>query len=133
MRLTTIRSFVLGLAVCGMALPPVGRAADPSPAINWTAKTAAGAEVKVPAADKPTVLLFIRAEQPQSHQALKQAATILEGKAAQVLVVLSGQEAAAQAKALADSAKSPWPMVADTDYAASGKMSVHRSEERRVG
>lgn len=124
MRLMMIRSFVLGLAACGMAMPLAGGAAEP-PAVNWTAKTAAGAEVKVPAADKPTVLLFIRAEQPQSHQAIKQAAAILEGKAAQVLVVLSGQEAAAQAKALADSGKSPWPLVADVDYAASGKMSVH--------
>ncbi|MDD4890803.1 MAG: tetratricopeptide repeat protein [Phycisphaerae bacterium] len=107
-----------------LATPAI--AADDKPfRIEWAAKDTAGNDVKVPAAGKPTVLLFAMAGQPQSQQAIAQAKTVLGAEpAAQVVLVLSGDQPEAAADKLAKDKTWPWAIVVDKDFAASGKMLV---------
>jgi tetratricopeptide (TPR) repeat protein len=110
----------LGVAVLGLAGTVFGEK------VEWAGKDVKGIEIKVPAAAKPTVVLFLAAGQNQSEQvvALVKAAI---GAAAevQVVAVVSGTEAEAAAKKLAEGGQIAWPVVADGEYAASGKMNVH--------
>jgi tetratricopeptide (TPR) repeat protein len=101
------------------------RAAEPT-LVEWAAQDVGGAKVEVPVRDRPTVVAFVRADQKQSDDALDQIRNSVASRPAQVIVVISGQSAQEQAKAIDASAKyRPWPIVADGDFAASGKMGVH--------
>ena len=111
------------MAACAMALH-IG-AQENAAAVQWSGKDIAGKDVSIPAAGKTSLLLFIMAEQAQSRDAIKQMAASLGGAGdLQVLVVISGEQAAAGSVGLQKSGQCPWPIVADTDYAASGKASV---------
>ena len=82
-----------------------------------------GKAVKVPQADRASVLVFLMAEQPQSQKVIEQLTGVLgPNPAVQVVAVISGQ----QARALADSLKGKLrgPVVIDPEYAIAGKMSV---------
>ncbi len=117
----TIRWSILLLAIgAGLA-----RAEDKPPVIEWSAKDQRGNDLKVPVADKPTVLVFARVDQPQSKEAFESVKSTLEQLPAQVIVIFSGETAGVQAKALADGGKYAWPVVTDPEFAASGKMDVH--------
>lgn len=104
---------LLSLAISAGAL-----AAD----VNWTAKDLAGNDVKVPDA-KTSVVAFVRADQEQSKQALKQIQS--SANDAQVVIVLSGPAAQDNAMALAGTLPRTWHVVTDADFAASGKMNIH--------
>lgn len=105
----------------------VSSAAEEKPvAVRVSAKAVNGAAVEVPALDRPTVLLFVRADQPQSHQALRQVAVVVKEPAtAQVALVLSGEQAPQHARGLAEGYNYPWPVIIDADYAISGHANVH--------
>jgi tetratricopeptide (TPR) repeat protein len=93
--------------------------------INWSGKDVTGADVKVPV-DRPSIVAFVRADQEQSKQAIKQLqATAGDTRAAQVVVILSGPLAADQAKTLWEQLPRTWSVVVDADFAASGKMAIH--------
>ncbi len=138
-------------------LPAFGQVPPPATApekVEWSGQDIAGRPVKVPAPDRPTVLLFAMADQAQSNQAIEQAKAVLEktgvraqgsgpptapppgpGAAApaapppasafQVAAVITGAGVEAAAKKLADEGKWPFPVVIDRDYAISGRMGVH--------
>lgn len=109
-------------AVCGLATIAF---AQTRPAINWSVRDITGAEVKVPS-DPVTVLAFVRAEQEQSQQVLKQIrAAVPNADGPRVVVILSGPMAAAQARVVAATQPAGWPVVADGEFAASGKMDIH--------
>ena len=124
---------LFGLCLVGSALgvwsSALAQQATPNAAptaVKWSAKDTRGQQINVPAADRPTVVLFVRGDQPQSKQAVKQAKAVLKAaEAVQTIVILSGQQDA-QAPATT-AANLGWtdPIVLDTDYAASGKMGVH--------
>ena len=93
--------------------------------VQWSGKDVSGKAVKVPAAG-PSVLLFVQAEQEQSKRAIEELKAAVSTSAdVQVIAIVSGKDAEAAAKRLAEEAKFPWPVVADPDYASSGEMSVH--------
>ncbi len=100
-------------------------AGDKAAMIQWSATDLSGAAIKVPAPDRPTVLLFVRAEQAQSMEALDDVQKVAANVPAQVILVFSGPQANEQAAALTQSKKYSWPIVLDPDFATSGKMSVH--------
>ena len=102
-------------------------ASDAKPAvIQWSATDLSGATIKVPASDRPSVLVFARAEQQQSVDALAQVKSAVAKTGAQVIVIFSGESAAAQGQAFAAGKEFPgWAVVADPAFAASGEMSVH--------
>jgi tetratricopeptide (TPR) repeat protein len=95
------------------------RAAD----VGWTGSAVNGAQVRIPAGDRPSVVLFYRAAQRQSDDALQQ---LMRSKpeGVQTVVVTSGPQAADHARTLA--AQQPeLAVVADPDYAISGRLDVH--------
>lgn len=116
----------VGLVLAILIAPAIMvRAATDQPAIHWVSKDLAGAEVEVPA-DVTTVITFIRVDQEQSAQALKQIQDrVSDSTPAHVIVVVSGPTAAEQAKAVAGHLAGGWQLVADGDFGASGKMGVH--------
>ena len=93
--------------------------------VKWSARDIGGVGVKVPADGRPSVLLFLRADQVQSRQAVKMvsAATPQIGLA-QVVVVLSGLQAEEHAKAFAATKTVSWPVIADAGYALSTPLGV---------
>ena len=123
-----IASPILLAAILGGVLV-TGVGADPVPApvsVKWSAADTAGGKVAVPAADRPSVVLFVRGDQPQSKQAIRQAKAILKNyDAAQAVVVLSGQQNGRTPAQAAESLGWTGPVVLDSDYAASGTMAVH--------
>jgi tetratricopeptide (TPR) repeat protein len=100
-------------------------AAETGKPIAFSTKDLSGTELAVPAPDGVTVLLFVRARQPQSQQAIEAVGKASEARPdARVIVVVSGVDAAADAKKIFESLAFDWPVVADPDYALSGKASV---------
>jgi predicted CXXCH cytochrome family protein len=93
--------------------------------VTWSARSVAGSEVKVPADERPTVLLFLRADQAQSQQAVRMvlAATPQIGLA-QVVAIFSGRQAEEHAKAFAATGIADWPVIADPAYALSKTLGV---------
>ncbi len=86
--------------------------------IHWT-------NVTIPVADRPSVLLFLRADQPQSRQAIKLVSEATpQVDLAQVVVVFCGENAREQAESFATTAITSWPVVADTEYDLSGSLGV---------
>lgn len=92
--------------------------------IEWSG-TAGEQRIQIPAGEKPTVMLFIRAEQSQSDEALEQLSKLLVPSAVQAIIVYSGPQSPQQVQKLTATAKLPCPVLADADYALSGKMGVH--------
>jgi len=121
--MTLKRLSILSLILFSMSA--VARADEKPPMVNWTATDLRGNEIKVPLADRPTVLVFARIDQPQSREAIESVRSAVEKSQVQVIVVVSGETAAAQGKALLADGKITWPIVADPEFAGSGKMSVH--------
>jgi tetratricopeptide (TPR) repeat protein len=84
--------------------------------------------VSVPAAERASVVAFVRGGQPQSQELLKLLSPIAKDapRDVQVIIVLGGDSAADQARLLADDRTNPpWPIVVDTQFAASGEFNVH--------
>jgi len=108
------------LAVLGLGMKVQGQ--EP---VRWSATDVKGVAVKVPAERKATVLVFVLPEQPQSQAVLEQLKGALGAADVQVALVVSGKEAEAGAKKLLETGKIEWPVIADTEYAGSGRMSVH--------
>ncbi|MCY2929299.1 MAG: tetratricopeptide repeat protein [Planctomycetota bacterium] len=100
------------------------QAADEPKTIALKAKAVGGADIAVPQADKPTVLLFARPGQEQSVKAVESLKNALKDAGSiQVVVVLSGEQLAdAAGKLLKDLA---WPVVMDADYEIVGSCRVH--------
>jgi tetratricopeptide (TPR) repeat protein len=96
--------------------------------IQWQATDTAGGSVCVPTAGKASVILFVKADQDRSRQALAQLSELLADLSYQGIVqgvaVVSGQEAGVGAAQLAGSDQWTGPIVIDTDYEASGLMSA---------
>jgi hypothetical protein len=107
------------------ALAPGAEDAKP-PLVAFVGTDVTGAKVSAPDKQRVSVHAFLRADQPQSREALvslKKA--IPDDSSAQVIVIVSGQSAADQAKSLIAGKECPWPVVPDPDFAASGKLAVH--------
>jgi len=116
--LVAVAALAPALGTAGAAEPP-----GPEAAVQMTATDVDGKAVKVPEADRPTLLLFFMAGQPQSQGALEQVAAALEPKpTVQVVAVVTGQQVEAAAKAI--KGKLPGVVVLDPDYALAGKMGV---------
>jgi tetratricopeptide (TPR) repeat protein len=115
------RALILNILVLG---PLCAAGAQPSK-VDWSADDVRGQRVKVPST-RPTVLAFILADQPPSAQALTQIQSVVrDARSAALVIVVSGKDAQTFAQALAQHPKTQWPVVADPDYAASGKLLVH--------
>jgi tetratricopeptide (TPR) repeat protein len=100
-------------------------AATSAPA-PWSAKDTAGQAVAVPAAERTTVLVFLRPSQQQSARTIEELRAAVKDKPVQVVGIVSGDEAAQGAAALAKpESKWNWPVVIDPEYAASGQFGVH--------
>ncbi len=88
--------------------------------VEWSTRDIHGTEVHVPASDRPSVLLFLRANQPQCRKVVKMAiAASPQIDGAQVIVVFSGKDAEEQATSFAATGMVPWPVVADPGYSIS--------------
>jgi tetratricopeptide (TPR) repeat protein len=112
------------LATIAAPLCLAAGADDRPKAISLTARDPNGMTITVPRTDRPTVLLFVRAGQEQSQQAVEELKKSLAGLLpVQVLVVLSGEDAAAPgAKKLRSTI--PWTVLMDAEYAVVGRLSV---------
>lgn len=99
--------------------------ADEKLVVKWSGTDIDGKAVSVPV-DRPSVVAFVRADQDQSKAALKQIlAATPDAKAVQVVVILSGPSATELAKQLKADISKDWPIAADPDFAATGKMNIH--------
>jgi len=93
--------------------------------VNWSARTVGGTEVQVPTAERPSVLLFLRADQAQSRQVVKMvSAAMPQIDQAQVVVVFSGPQAEEHANAFAGTKAVSWPILADPEYVLSKPLGV---------
>lgn len=114
---------VLTAAVVALATAGLSAAEPAAPKRELSTTDIDGKPVRVPQADKTSLLVFLMADQPQS---LKEAEVITAAVAArqgvQVVTLVSGQQAEAAAKSL--KGKLPGEIVVDKDYAVAGKMSV---------
>jgi hypothetical protein len=122
-----IRSTLLILLMLAAAAAAAAAATPASAAaVQWTTTDAAGRDIAVPLADRPAVVVFLRAGQSHSDDALEQLkAVVAKQPAAQVVLVFSGPDNAAAGKEYAAARRVAWPVVLDRDYAISGKHDVH--------
>ena len=120
-----IINIVLGFAICTSTAVFAQSSQEPV-SINWSSNDTTGEKITVPASDRPTVLLFARADQPQSKQAAKQVRDILQslGQVQQILL-LSGLQDMATAQKTAQMMQWSGPVVLDPEFTASGQMSIH--------
>lgn len=124
-RIERISTFISVLFL--LVMPGPARADEPSEpvTVQWQAVDTNGQTIQVPAEGKTSVVLFVRADQDRSDQAMSQLTELLKdpdyAPAVQAVAVISGKDAAA------DSLADKWagPVVVDPAYAASGQMSVH--------
>lgn len=133
-----VRPLLVALAAAALlAQPPRAEAAPPAtsgaPAAKapakreWSAAAVDGAKVAVPAADQVSVIACVRPNQAQSRTTLEQIRATLStpgAPRAQVIVVVSGEQAGDAPKQLAELARG-WPIVLDPDFAATGTFNVH--------
>lgn len=99
--------------------------AENAPTVSWSGTSVQGPAVTVPHADRPSLMLMLRADQAQSREVLRTVSRLVEdAQTAQVVVVVSGPQALQQARALAEQ-QVAWPIVLDVDYATSGLLGVH--------
>jgi tetratricopeptide (TPR) repeat protein len=93
--------------------------------VKWEARDIHGTKVSVPV-DRPSLIAFVRPDQEQSKQAIKQIQSIAgDTTTAQVIVVLSGPLPPERVAAFARELPAGWLTVADPEFAASGKMNIH--------
>lgn len=121
-RVNPVPSPSLGLALSSR----VPRADQETPVVvTWSVQDIEGSGVAVPAEQRPSVLLFLRAEQVQSHQVIKMVSAVTPDiHQTQVLVILSGPQAQQQARAVKTKEAFAWPVIADTEYALSKPLGV---------
>lgn len=116
---------LVALLTCVSATAVHAAPGEEKPPLQWTGATAQGGTVTVPAKDQPSLMLFVRADQPQSREVLRTAARLVaDAQSPQVVVVVSGPKAIEQSRTLMDQ-RIAWPIVLDVDYAASGLLNVH--------
>jgi len=106
------------LALPARPLPNVPPADKQEPIrVKWSTRDIHGAEVTVPAPDRPTVLMFLRADQAQSRKAVQMvSAASPQTDQAQVVVIFCGEEAEEQARAFAATYSTLWHVVADPEH-----------------
>ncbi len=120
----------LALAISAVAqtapVPSSAPAADVPPTVKWSTIDLQGQKIVVPAGDRPTVILFVRADQPQSQQAVRQSLPVIQatGKV-QSILVLSGHQDQVTAQKLTQQLQWPGAVVLDPEYTASGQMQIH--------
>ena len=120
--LAALAAAVVALAAVGLAAAEP--AAPAAPKRELSATDIDGNPVQVPHAEKPTLLVFFMADQPQSQKEAEEiTAAVGAHPEVQVVTLVSGQQAEASAKAL--KGKLPGAVVLDKDYALAGKMSVN--------
>jgi tetratricopeptide (TPR) repeat protein len=113
-------AFALLLAVSWVQAQAPATAAKPL-------RDTTGADLQIPAPDKPTLLLFLRPGQSQSDEAVKIATTLAKDRSLQVIGIISGDDAAAGTARLTAARfgnGQAWRIVTDTDYTASGRYAV---------
>ncbi len=92
-------------------------------AISVTTRDARGADIHVPQADRPSILLFVRTDHEHSTEALESVKEALQGAPpAQVVAILSGNQPAEKVGEFAS--KLPWPVVRDPDYKMVGQLKI---------
>jgi tetratricopeptide (TPR) repeat protein len=112
-----------GVSVWAQSTSPAPTATSPAP---WEARDTAGKAVAVPAADRPSILVFLRPSQQQSTRTIEELRAAVKDKQVQIVGIVSGDEAEQSAAALAKpESKWSWPVVTDPEYAASGRYGVH--------
>ena len=94
--------------------------------LQWSGKDIGGNAVAVPQRNRVCLLLFVRTDQPKSHDALARLRSLSKDQLAplDVTVIVSGDKADERAKELARSGECPWTTVADPDYRATDALSV---------
>jgi len=113
---------------CLLLLPILANAAfaqtAAAPGIAWSGKDAQGGAVVMPSATKATVVVCVRPGQEQSDEVMKAIAAFRDRADVQIVAVVSGDDAAALAGVLA---RNKWtgPVVIDSTYVLSGKLSVN--------
>lgn len=99
-------------------------AANMPETFEWAGADVRGQSISIPAADRPTVIAFVRPGQQQSRETIEQLRAVLKSTSPQVVLVVSGESAAEQASRLAiDGA--PGSVISDVEYAISGSLGVH--------
>ncbi len=99
-------------------------AEDEAGAIDLSLRDTEGTQLTVPAAEQVTLLLFLRTEHKQSDEILTRTEKALEGlPAAQVIIVLSGEQSDEAVAALAG--QTDRPIVIDPEYEIIGQFSIH--------
>lgn len=122
----TARSTLMGCAVTWFVLATGVRGAPEDQKIAWSGKDIADQAVDVPVAGKVSVLVFAMADQDRSKQAMSRVqGELADVKDAQLIAVVSGDDAAIEAPKLAKDTAWPGATVADTAYKLSGMASVH--------
>jgi len=113
---------LLALVVCAASV----RADEPkNDKVDLTVQDVQGQELKVPSADQPTIVVFVRTDQPQSQKTMEQVRALAkDAKDLQVLAIVSGDQAQVNAIQLAKDPKWLWPVISDPDYVLSGKLNV---------
>ena len=120
------RLFGLCLVAAALGMPSGALAQEAATVVKWSAADLRGGKVEVPLADHPSVVMFVRGDQPQSKQAVEQANAVLKkSDGTQAVIVLSGQQDAAAPTNAAATLGWTGPVVLDANYAASGSMGVH--------
>lgn len=123
------RSILLLISVMAATFASVApaRAEDKPTTINWTGTDMSGTKIAVPTAGRTSVVAFVRGGQAQSDELLGLLPTALKDASdLQVVLIVGGENAGEQARSLKQGkAKSPWLIVVDAEFAASGQFNVH--------
>lgn len=100
-----------------------GPPTPPAP-VDWTLRSIHNTAVKIPAGNRPSIILFLRAGQVLNDTLVNLVrSAVPSGTMAQVVVILSGPTAAEQAMEMAP--RLPWPVIVDGDFERSGELNVH--------
>src|SRR3954471_18472440 len=107
----TVLPVLLAAIALSLVCPPARAQSAP-----LTLKDTAGTDHAVPAKDKPTLIFFLRPGQSQSDEALKLLPAILKDHPAQILLIVSGEDAPAAAARLAAATPlanppAPYPII----------------------
>jgi tetratricopeptide (TPR) repeat protein len=115
------------MAVCFLALCAGAFAQPTQPAtIKWTGTDTQGNALTVPQQDRPSLLLFVRGDQPQSKQAVRLAKEAAKSVAPlQAMIILSSPQDITSPAKVAESLEWTGSMVLDPGYVASGAMGIH--------
>ena len=121
LRIARTLAMAVAMLCAGVLLWAGGEDAEKT--FSVTTRATAGAAVRIPVADRATVMLFVRPEQLQSTRMIESVKRILADKpAAQVLAVLSGDRPDDQVQAYAKTL--PCPLVLDPDFTIVGQLRI---------